>query len=811
MALFSLTELRNAARGLLRTPTVSVSAILCLALGIGATTAISSAINRALLQSLPFKDPDRLVAVFRTTPQSGPQGTWPSSAPNYSDLARQTTKLSGLAAISQGTALINLSTDAVQASQLYVTGNLFSLLGVSAARGRLILPSDAQTGQAPVAVLSDELWRTTLGADPAIVGKVLTIDGAPTTIVGVTPPDFRVPLGPQMLRADVWMALQFSPQQLAQRRSNYLQLVGRLANGATPESADAELRTLFNGLVDAHPELRGESVRVAALQPESVQSIRTPLLLLFGAVCMVLLIAATNVAALLLARGVQRRREMAVRTALGATRWDAMRPPLAESVLITLTGAVLGLALAAGGVRTIGALAATRMPQLAGLGLDGRVIAFALTLALVVAVACGAVPAWRSSSVDPQDALRAGRGAGAGRDSHRALRGLVVFEIALSLMLLIGAGLVLKGFAQLLANDPGFETAHLLTLRVTTSSARYPNQSTVQNFLEPSLDAIRAVPNVVSAGAITSPPYINWGNNSNIRYEGQPGNDPTRLPIVEYRGVTPSFFDVTKQRLIAGRLLQQSDDERPSSQQVVVVNQALADRDFHGLSPVGMRFHVSDTSFATIVGVVSNIRNAGPIAPPQPEYYWTYRQSALGTSGFPILVRTKTDDPTLVLPDIRAAIRRVDPSAAVAAVSPMSEVISKSLGRPRFYFSLLGTFAAIAILLAVAGLYGVLSYVVAQRTRELGIRAALGSPTGSLMGLVTRDGLVLVFGGIALGLIGGAAVTRLMVFMLYGVSPLDLTTWVIAATLMVAAGFAATLIPAVRATRVDPRIAIRAE
>ncbi|HEY4216061.1 MAG TPA: ABC transporter permease [Gemmatimonadaceae bacterium] len=811
MSPFSLTELRNAARGLWRTPTVTISAIICLALGIGATTAISSAIDRALLQSLPFRDPDGLVAVFRTTPHSGPQGTWPQSAPNYTDLARETHQLSDLAAISQGAALINLTTNAIQASQLYVTGNLFPMLGVSAGRGRLLLPADAQPDQPEVAVLSDELWRTTLGADSNIVGKVLTIDGTPTTVVGIAPPDFRVPVGPSTLRADVWMPLRFTPQQLAQRRSNYLQLVGRLAPRATPVSAQTELRALFDGLVRQYPDLRGENIRVAAMQHESVQSIRTPLLLTFGAVCMVLLIAATNVAALLLARGVQRRREMAVRTALGATRWDVMRMPLLESLLITAAGAAIGLAVAVASDHTIGALAAARMPQLDGLHLDSRVMVFALVLVFVVATLCGAVPAWRGATVDPQDALRAGRGAGAGHTTHRTLRALVVFEIGLSLMLLIGAGLVLKGFAQLLNNDPGFETAHVLTLRVTASAAKYQNQTAIQNFLEPSLDAIRTVPNVVSVAAISSPPYISWGNNWNVRYEGQPGNDPTTLPIVENRVVTTGFFELTKQRLLAGRLLQASDDERTTSPGVVVVNQALVDRDFHGASPVGKRFHLSDTTFATIVGVVSDIRNAGPVAPPQPEMYWTYRQGGLGNSGFPVLIRTKSDDPAAVIAGVRAAVRRIDPSAAISAVSPMSEVIAKSLGQPRFYFSLLGTFAIVALVLALAGLYGVLSYVVAQRTRELGIRAALGSPKASLLRLVVRDGLVLVIGGVVLGLAGGSAVTRLMQFMLYGVSPLDLPTWTGAAVLMLIAGCAATLVPATRATSADPLTAIRVE
>jgi putative ABC transport system permease protein len=807
----TLLELRSAARSLARAPTVTVCAVLCLALGIGATAAISSAIDRALLKSLPFRDPDRLVAVFRTTPNSGPQGTWPQSIPNYLDLAERTRRLGALAAVSFGTALVGLPGGASQASQLYVTGNLFPMLGVAPQRGRFLLPDDEREASPLVAVLSDEFWRTQLGADPTIVGRSVLIDGDPTTVVGIAPRDFRIPLGPNVLKADVWMATRWTPARRAQRRSNFLQLVGRLAPGATVQGADAELRALHAGIVNEFPELRGESVRVAPLQAESVQSIRQPLLLLFGAVCAVLLIAATNVAGLLLARGVQRQREQAVRTALGATRWDAMRPALAESLLVTLAGAALGLALAVAGVRTIGTLAAARMPQLEGLGVDLRVIAFALLLALVVAAACGAVPAWRGAAVDPQDALRGARGAGGARSQHRALRALVVVEIALSLVLLIGAGLVLKGFAGLLGNDPGFETAHVLTLRVTVPAASYADRSAVAAFLEPALEQVRTIPRVESAAAITAPPYVNWGNNSNVRYEGRPADDPSRQPIVEFRSVSPEFFAVTGQRLLGGRLLRASDDERPETPAVVVVNQALVDRDFHGVSPVGTRWHTSDTTFATIVGVVTNVRNAGPIAPPAPEMYFTYRQNGFGSSSFPLMLRVRGDDPAAVAGEVRAAVRRVDPAAAVAQVSPMPEVIAQALGRPRFYFSLLGTFAAVAMALAVAGLYGVLSYAVAQRTRELGIRTALGSTSGGLVSLVARNGLALVGGGLALGMLGGAAVTRLMAFMLYGVSPLDPVAWALAALLMVLAGVVASLVPALRATRVDPTIAMRAE
>jgi predicted permease len=809
MRWISVAEFRQAVRSLRRSPAVLTWSVTCLAIGIGATTALSSAISRALLQPLPFREPERLVAVHRITPQSGPEGGWSQSAANYLELARQSTQIRGLAAVTWSSAVINVGDEPIQASSIRVTGNLFETLGARAQEGRLITPADDGPGAPAVAVLSDELWRSRFVADASVVGRTLLINGTPTTIVGIAPPEFRVPLGRNLLRSGLWVPMRFSAEDLLRSRGNYLLTLGRLARGATPQSAQVELRAIFANLVRDHPELRGDNVRVAALQAENVKPLRRPLILLFGAVCMVLLIAATNVAAMLLARGVHRRREFAVRTALGATPTDTIRLSILESLILSAISVVIGIGLAGAGVKTIGLLAAARMPQLEGLRLDPLVLGSAIVLSLVVAVTCSAMPAWHSSRVDPQDALRAGRGGGTGRDHHRALRALVILEISLSLVLLIGAGLVFKAFSSLLGLDPGFDASRVMTLRVNVSPPRYPESDTKRHFLLPALAAIERTPGIEAVSDISAVPYAAWGNNSGIWYEGRPRGEPAQWPIVEQRQVSPAFFAVTKQRLLSGRLLTTSDGG--SGPYVVVVNEALVKRDFDGRDPIGRRFHISDTTFGTIVGVVSDIKNAGPFGPPAPEMYSSSQQSYRSASSYAFMIRVRAGDPVSVTSGVRSAIRSVDPSAAVAGVASMNDVIGRSLGAPQFYFSMLGTFAAIAIVLAIAGLYGVLSYAVAQRSREIGIRSALGSTRPAIIGLIAKEGFRLIAFGVLIGLAGGAAVTRLMIFMLYGASPHDRSVWLVATLVVIGAGMLAALIPARRASRVDPLVAMQAE
>ena len=800
------TDLRHAMRGLLRAPTLTAAAILCLGLGIGATTAIFTAVHAALLRPLPFPQPDGLVSVFRTTPHFD---SGPFSAPNFLDLRRGTRALAGLAAATPGGGLLQVGERSARVTSTRVSGDFFPLLGVSPLHGRTLGPGDEDPGQPPVALLSHGLWREQFAADPALVGRSVRLDGVEHEVVGILPPGFRVPHGFRVFSPDVWVPLRITPQQAGQRRSNYLVLMGRLRPGTGVAAAEADLKGLMDGIVEAHPELSGEHLRVSPLHDESVRAVRGPLTLLLGAVAFVLLIAAANVASLLLARGVARRGEWAVRTALGAARWDVLRPALLESAVLTGAGLLLGVGLAWAGVRLIESrVVAAGLPQLQGLAMDGAVLAFSIALGVAVAFTCGVAPAWQAQRADPQQALRAeGRG-GAGGHHHRFLRGLVMVEVALSLVLLVGAGLVVRGFQELVARDPGFDPAPLLTLTVDVPADDYPDGTSVERFLLPALEAVRGTSGVRQAAFISLIPYTNWGWNFNIRYEGQPGDDPTRLPLTENRVVTPSFFETVGQPLLRGRLLTAADGD-PDQPPVVVVNRALAERDFPGGDVLGKRFHTGDTTFATIVGVVADIRNFGPDSDPRPEVYWSAARSARGASSFPLMVRVRGDDPMAHAREVTAAIHSVHPAAAVSDVRTMDQVIAGSVGRPRFYLTLLSAFAGVALVLAMAGLYGVMSYTVAQRRREIGIRAALGSTPGATTALVLSSGMRVIALGAVAGLAGGWALTRFLEGMLYGVSPVDPATWAGVTALLVLAGGSALLLPARRAARVQPVVAMR--
>ncbi len=805
-----LGDLRVGVRSLLRVPTVTGSALVCLALGSGATLSVFSAIDRALIQPLPFSHGRELVTVYRTTPnfEDGP-----FSPPNFADLARTDRSLDSLAAVAVTSGHLSAGSEASAVRVVRASGALFADLGVTASHGRLLASPDVRPDAPPVAILSEEYWRSQFGSDPAVVGRRLQLDGVPTTVVGILPSEFQIPHGSVEIQGDVWIPLRFTDKEASaeSRRYNFLAVLGRLAPGATVRRAESELAGLVAGLAQRYPGLEGESVRVVPLESDSTASVRAPLLLLLGAVCMVLLIATANVVCLLLARGVQRERETAIRAAMGGSRWAVVRPVVAESTLLATAGVAAGCAVAWITVRLTGARAIDDIPQLAHLSLGARIVPMALVLAVVVTLLAGALPAWRNAGIDPQTALRGGTAGGLGRDRNRVLSALVVAEVALSLMLLLGAGLVLKGFVRLMQMDSGFDRQPVLTLEATVSPLRYRDSSSVRAFLEPALSAIRQVPGVAAAGAISVMPIRDWGDNSNIRYEGRPPERPTELPIAEQRVVTPGFYQVTRQRLIAGRFLR-DDDAAPGSPVVVVVNDVLAKRDFAGQDPVGKRLYVSDTALATIVGVVSAISNSGPGAKPVPEIDYPYvRVGGDPATIFNIVVRARIGDPASLASAVRTAIGSIDNQAALTRIMPMQAVLDAGVRRPRLMLLLIGVFAGVAVVLAIAGLYGVLSYAVAQRSRELGVRSALGCTPVQTIALVGRRGITLAAIGAASGLVGSAAITRLLSSILYGVSPLDGETWLVVTVALLAATIVVTLIPSIRATRIDPMHAIRME
>jgi predicted permease len=800
-------QIRLAARSLTRTPLVTGAAVVSLALGLGATTAVFSAVNAALLGGLPFEDPDALVAVFRTTPHFR---NGPFAPGNFRDLRDHTRTLSALGAISQGTGLLKRSEGTTQISAYEVSGDVFPLLGVRPVLGRLIGPEDERLEAPPVAVLSGEAFRSHFGADPSVVGTTLSVDGEIVTVIGVLPEDFRIPHRTRNMESEIWVPYRPSLEHAQSRRSNYLLLVGRLAGGATVQEAETELVSLMAGIAETYPEIRGESVRLGSMWHESAGPIRGPLLLMLGAVAMVLLIAVANVASLMLARGARRRHEMALRTALGATRGVIVRTVLLESAVLAAAGIAIGLFVAWAGVRVIGQLGATLYPQLQGLTLDARVFGFALGVTALVAVLAGTLPGWQISGSDPQDALRSGSArTGITRSHHRLLRSLVVAELATSAVLLVGAGLLLRAFLGLLDRDPGFETESLLTLVVDVSPDRYQEVGANHAFLQPGMEAVRNLSGVEAAATISLIPYAGWGNNFNTRYEGVSG-DETQFPLTESRVVSPGIFATFGQALLRGRLFEASDITLEDTPPNVVVNQALVRRDFPDGDAIGKRFHLSETVLATIVGVVSDIRNFGPIEDPRPEAYFNIMQGSSSRTRFPVVVRV-TGDPEARATSIASALRTVDPDAAVTRVRSMDAVISASLRRQRFYMILLGSFALVAVVLAVTGLYGVISYAVAQRTRELGIRAALGSSRSRTLGFVLRDAALLALGGLAVGIVAGMLLTRLLEGMLYGVHPLSAAVWTGALLALFGTTVLAALVPAVRAARVDPLEAIRYE
>lgn len=800
-----LGELAQAWRSLLRAPGLLFACVFCLAIGLGSTAAIFSVADRIMLRPVDFEEPERLVSVFRSLPLSS---TLPWSAPNFTDIAPEPAA-EGIAAFGSTSRLVALGDRFEPSFVIRTTGLFFNLLRTRAEHGRVLLPSDDDPAAPAVVVASYEYWRSHLGGSPTIIGTTLRLDGDPHEVVGVLPPNFRITNGGTVYAGELWVPMRFTESERSQRTSNWLRVFARLAPGETPDGLQAALTQRFAPVLEAHADLAGHGIAVTPLIADSGAQVRRPLGFLIVATIAVLAIAVINVSSLLLARGIRRQPELAVRSALGATRWEVMRPVFAEGTVIAILGWITGLALALGAVKGIVALGSVRIAQLSYVSVDMRSVLVTLATALLAAIAGTAAPAWRAARAQPADALRGGRAAGS-RHQHRTLATLVVIEGALAITLLIGAGLVMKGFARLTSSDPGFEAAGLLTMRVRVSPNDFPPDRAAADFLPPALQAVEAVPGVVAAGAISQLMYSEWGWNMWIRYEGQPELPPVERPLLETRNVTPGFFAATGQRLISGRLLDEREMALGDSVQRVVVNASLVRRDFANDDPIGKRIYNGD-SWIEIIGVVSDVRNFGPSAEPRPEAYWTFTQRYPGATGYSFVVRTQSSDPMLVAADVERAIRAVYPGAAISRVQPMSELMSSSVGWPRFVFALFATLASVALILALSGLFGILSYTVEQQEREYALRSALGASPASVRTLILGRAGRIIGLSLASGLIIAFVVTRGMAAMLYGVEPFDPLVWAAAVLSMLVAGFAAAAGPAMRASRVAPMTAMRAD
>jgi predicted permease len=681
------------------------------------------------------------------------------------------------------------------------------VLGARPLVGRTLQPGQDEPGRSRVVVLSESLWRRRFGADRSLPGRTIRLDGDPYQVIGVMPASFNFPPGARV--TDAWTLYVPSPRMANERGSHFLAVTGRLKAGVSLDQASVQLKQVAARIEKAFPaEQTGRGVLVLPLQESEVGRTRKALLVLLGAVALVLLIACANVANLLLARAAVRRREVAVRLALGAGRGRLVRQFLVESMVLALAGALLGLLLAWGSLRLLEPLTRGVLPIPGGVSLDARVFGFLLGVAVLSGLAFGIVPALQSARGDVRETL--GDGGGKSTSSRRQQRfryALVVVEIAVSLVLLTGAGLLLRGFLKLSATEPGFAAGHVLTAHLALPEARM--EGSASRLFLPLLQSLRRAPGVSSAALISMLPIQSAWTNGDYAVEGRPAPPPGQEPHAELRVASPGVFQALGIPILQGADFRETDGEK--GREVVIVNEALARRQLRGESPLGHRLIFDKQPYA-IVGMVGNVRQAGLDHEPLPEIYFPYRTPEIGPlmSDASLVVRT-TADPATLANTVRQAARSVDPGLPLYQVMTMDEVIAHSLADRRLNLWLLGLFAGMALVLSAAGLYGVISYLVAQRTREIGVRIALGAQTRDVIRLVMRQGAGLTGVGIAAGLLSALAFTRVLASLLYGVSAHDPLTFAGIAALLAAVALAATWIPARRAARVDPIQAIRSE
>ena len=806
-----LTDLRYAFRMLAKAPAFTTVAIVTLALGIGANSAIFSVVDAVLLRPLPFPHPDELVMVWGTVPHEG-GGHDVDSYPDYIDLRQQSKTVKHLAAFTRSGAVLSGNEEARLLQGVAVTSDIFDVLGVSPFLGRRYTRAEDKV-DARVVVLTYEGWHRSFAGDPKMVGRQVVLSGRSYTILGVMPPGWRFPV--QDSAKDFLMPLEpIIPKELTRRGSHSYSLVGRLKSGVSVHTAEAELNTIANRLALQYPDTNFDRHQiVVGLHEDTVGEVRPALTVLLCAVGLVLLIACANVANLLLARATARRREIAIRTALGASRNRIVRQLLAEGLLLAAVGGGAGLLLAWWGIDVLRAFGPRDLPRVADIAVNSTVCGFTFAIALASTIIFALIPAIQASRPDVSQSLQeGGKGAIGGRETHRLRAILVTSQVALSLLLLAGAGLLIKSFANLSATKPGFDPARTFTVAVALPSAKYPDKEQHEQFFAALMPKLAALPGVESVGAAMPLPFSGNGRGSTFTIGGAPPLAAGNHPAAAHLTVTGGYFRAMRIPLLTGRTFDARD--KKDGRLVMIVNEAFARQYLGGVaSALGREVLIDrddpDPPPCEVVGVVTDSHHDSLAEQTGPEFYVPHTQEI--ERRMDIVLRTATPKITGLDAAVRNAINEVGKDLYVPKLQPLDELLARSLAQPRFNMILLGVFAGVAMILAAIGIYGVIAYGVAQRTKEIGIRMALGAQRSDMLTMVLRQGLILVAIGIGIGFVASLGATRLLRTLLYGVAANDFSIYAIVVVLLGAAAFLASYIPARRAMRVDPMVALRYE
>jgi putative ABC transport system permease protein len=817
-----LQDLRYGLRMILKSPGVSLLAVVTLALGIGANTAIFSVVNTVLLRPLPFDHPEQLMMVWDTHPFARKLGFdfVPTSNATFTDLRKQNDLFSDMAAIDSWTASLTGQNEPEKVEGTRVSTSLFSVLRVQPMLGRTFSPEEEKQGAAPVVVLSYGLWQRRFGGDSGVVGQTVTLDGDSYTVIGVMPPDFSFPQNsgipaffPSTERTDLWTPRVLTLEEEQNRSSHHIAVIARLKPGVNLSQAQAELSTIAKRLEEQYPEQsRDFGAKVLPLHEQVVGKSRLVILLLLGVVGFVLLIACANVANLLMARATARQKEIAIRTAIGASRIRIIRQMLTESVLLALVSGTLGVLLALWGIDLLVTLSPGNLPRIAEIGIDLRVLAFTCGVSLLTGIVFGLAPALQVSQPNLNEALKEGGRSGTTGPRRARLRSiLIVSEVALSLMLLICAGLLIKSFIRLRNVSPGFEPENVLTLNIPLPGTRYKEETQIGSFYKQLLDRVKALPEVESVGAISHLPLTGSEEIDAFDVEGRVSPDSgENIQTADFRVASPDYFRSLKIPLLKGRLFTEQDTaDKPG---VIIIDEPFARRFFPGEDVLGKRIkeHGSQTQrpYLTIVGIVSGVKHTSLDVDPKPTMYVPYMQSPW--LGMTLVVRSKAKSDELAKA-VRNEVWMVDKDQPVALVQPMASLHAKAVAPQRFQMMLIGVFAGVALLLSMVGIYGVMAYSVTQRAHEIGIRMALGAQRRDVLRLVMSQGMVQGLAGIVIGLAGAFALTRLMSSLLFGVSATDAFTFSGVSFLLAMVAMLACYIPARRATKVDPMVVLRYE